>query len=82
MAERLMDRAFDEAICEIELGSLGGLDARIEAVAKGHQFIDFGDDPVLLCDRRNCYIRVLNRCQGQLRLRHLVHSLAKLSLHV
>ena len=32
----------------MELGGLGALETGFEAVAQGHQFIDFGDDAVLL----------------------------------
>ena len=42
-----MDRGVDEAVGEMELGGLGALQARFEAVAQGHQFIDFGDDAAL-----------------------------------
>ena len=34
--ESSMNRGFDEAVGEMELGGLGGLEARFEAVAQGH----------------------------------------------
>ena len=37
----------DEAVGEVELGGLGGGEARFELVAQCHQLIDFGDDAVL-----------------------------------
>ena len=45
----LLNRGFDEAVGEMELGGLGGLEARFESVAKGHELIDFGDYAVLFC---------------------------------
>ena len=43
----LSDCLFDEAVGEVELGGLGGGEARFELVAQRHQLIDFGDGAVL-----------------------------------
>lgn len=48
-----MNRGFDEGVGEMELSGLGGLEARFEAVAQRHQLIDFGDNQLLLVERRN-----------------------------
>ena len=38
---------FDHRIGEVGLGGLGLVEAGLEGVTEGHQFIDFGDDAVL-----------------------------------
>ncbi len=44
---RLCDGPLDDAVGEVELGSLGVIDARLEGGAQGHEFVDFGDNAVL-----------------------------------
>ncbi len=41
------DGLFDDGVGEVGLGGLGVFDPRLEGVAQGHEFIDFGDDAVL-----------------------------------
>jgi hypothetical protein len=38
----------DDGVGEVELGGLRVGETRLKDVAQGHQFIDFGDDAVLL----------------------------------
>ena len=47
MNEFLSNDLLDEAVGEVELGGLGGGEARFELVAQHHQLIDLGDDAVL-----------------------------------
>ncbi len=42
----------DERVCEARLPAAGVGEVGLEAVAEGHQFIDFGDDAVLFDLRR------------------------------
>jgi hypothetical protein len=41
----------DDGVGEINLDGLGGLEPGLEGVAQGHQFVDFGDNAVLLLER-------------------------------
>lgn len=47
-----MDGGFDEGVGELELGCLGGFEARFETIAKRHQFVDFRHDAVLFGEGR------------------------------
>ena len=46
----LAHHLLDEAVGELELGSLGALQLGFEDVAERHQLVDFGDDAVLFRD--------------------------------
>ena len=45
---KLVRCLLDDAVGEGLLGGLGGLEFGFEGVAEGHEFVDFGDDAVLL----------------------------------
>ena len=48
----LPQRLRDDGVGQMDLGALGGVEAFFQAIAEGHEFIDFGDDTVLFGEGR------------------------------
>ncbi len=64
-----LNRGFNEAVGQIDLRGLGGLEAHLDAVAQGHQLINLRNDAILLCKRREW-----DRCRAEIVLGKLIDS--------
>jgi hypothetical protein len=51
----LSDDLLDDGVGEVDLRGSGGLYARLEGIAQGHEFVDLGDDAVLFNCGRQCH---------------------------
>jgi hypothetical protein len=70
------NRPLNDGIGEVNLGGLGFGEAGFEGVAQGHEFVDFGDDAVLLGERRQS-----NRQVPNLFSRNILHRAASSTSH-